>query len=69
MDGKQATAGGRDFFHEIKQGLARRQVVNRDTAFHRDRYLHGVLHCGDTFGDKIGLRHQACAERAGLHPV
>jgi hypothetical protein len=51
------------------QRLFRILIVNADAAFDRDWDRHGGFHRRHALTDERGLRHQAGAEAAVLHPV
>ena len=66
----QRIGAGRD--HAARQHIERHLrilIVDADPAFHGDGNFDRALHRGDALGDQRGLRHQAGAEAAVLHPI
>ena len=44
-------------------------VIDADTAFHGDRYIHFRCHRRHAFGHQLRLRHQAGAELSGQYAI
>ncbi len=69
MHDKCVAAGGNDGARQPIERHFRILVVDADPAFHRHRNFHRALHRRDAGCNEVGLRHQAGAEAAVLHPI
>ncbi len=69
MNDEGLTAGVRNLVDEPVEARLCVLIVDADAAFHRDRQARRLCHLGHALRDPSRVRHETCAEPAGLHAV